>query len=101
MHPIPSVIDLPSELQLEMDDENVSASTGRSGRGGVTLSDMKKRRNLSKNGFGQDIKVLGEKANRQTRQANETAGDGEASEAEVRRYDADGTLIALLLYYSL
>jgi len=96
LHPIPSVIDLPSQLQLEMDDENVSASTGRSRRGSVTLSDMK-RRNRSENEFGQDVKVFGEKANGQVRQASETAGGGEASEAEVRRYDADGTLTVLFL----
>ena len=100
LHPIPSVIDLPTQLQLEMDDENVSASTGRSGRGSATLSDMKKR-NRSKNEFGQDVKGFGEKANGQVRQAGETADGGEASEAEVRRYDADGTLIILFLDHPL
>jgi hypothetical protein len=101
LHPIPSVIDLPSQLQLEVDDENVSASTGRSGRGSVTLSDVKKRRNWSKNEFGQDVRVFGEKANGQVYQAGETADGGEASEGEVRRYDADGTLVILFLDYSL
>lgn len=77
-----------------MDDENVSASTGRSGRGSAALPDMKKRRNRSENEFGQDVKVFGEKANGQVPQASETAGGGEA---EVRRYDADGTLTVLFL----
>ena len=91
LHPIPSVIDLPSQLQLEMDDENVSISTGRSGKGGITLSDMKKRRDGSKNEFGRDVKAFGEKTNGPVRQASETAGGGGASDAEVKHYDADGT----------
>jgi len=90
LHPIPSVIDLPSQLQLEMDDENVSTSTGRSGRGGVTLSDVKKRKNGSKNDFGQDAKTFGEKTNGRVYQASETAGDPNSSEAWVKHYDADG-----------
>ena len=97
LHPIPSVIDLPSQLQLEMDDENVTASTGRSGRGSATLADLKKRRNGSKSEFGQDVKRSGEeeKANGRIRQANETAGagGGKNSEVEVRHYDADGTFV--------
>ena len=102
LHPIPSVIDLPTQLQLEMDDENVSASTGRSGRGSATLSDMKKRRNRPKNDeFVQDVKGFGGKANGQARQAGETADGSEASEAEVRRYDADGTFIIISLDHSL
>ena len=98
LHPIPSVIDLPSQLQLEMDDENVSTSTGRSGRGSVTPSDIKKRRNGSKNEFDQHTKAFGGKTDGRVRQASETAdgGDGKNSEGEVRHYDADGTFIVLL-----
>lgn len=92
LRPIPSVIDLPSQLELEMDDENVSTSTGRSGRGSVTPSDVKKRRNGSGNEFGQDAKTFREKANGPARQASEAVGGGGmTSEAEVKHYDADGT----------
>ena len=88
LHPVPSVIDLPSQLQVGVDDENVSASTGR---GNTTSSDMKRRRNGLKNGFGQDVKTYGEKHNGTVRQANETVGNGaKASEAEVKHYDAEG-----------
>ena len=93
LHPIPSVIDLPSQLQLEVDNENVSASTGRSGRGNVTLSDVKKRKNGSRNEFDQDVKTFREKTDGHARQASETAGGGGGSEAEVKHYDADGTFI--------
>lgn len=95
LHPIPSVIDLPSQLQLEVDDENMSASTGRSGRGSATLSDMKKRKNGSKNEFGQDVKTFREKTNEHPRQASETAGSDKTSEEEVKHYDADGTFIVI------
>jgi len=93
LHPIPSVIDLPSQLQMEMDDENVSTSTGRSRSGTVASSDVKKRKNGSKNEFSQDVKTFREKTNEHTRQASETAGDGGTSEAGVRHYDADGTFL--------
>jgi len=89
LHPIPSVIDLPSQLQMEMDDENVSTSTGRSGRGNATLSEVKNRKNGSRNEFDQDVKTFREKTNEHTRQASETAGDSGTSEEEVRHYDAD------------
>ena len=92
LHPIPSVIDLPTQLQMEMDDENVSASTGRSGRGSVTPSDVKKRKNGSNHEFGQDDRTFQEKANGHVRQASDGA---KASEAEVRHYDADGTFVTL------
>ena len=95
LHPIPSVIDLPSQLQMEMDDENVSTSTGRSGRGGVTFSDVKKRKNGSKDEFDQDVKTFREKTNDHTRQASETAGDSGAPDTGVRHYDADGTFLIL------
>jgi hypothetical protein len=95
LHPIPSVIDLPSQLQLEMDDENVSISTGRSGRGSAAASDVKKRKNESKSEFSQDAKALGGKTNGRARQASETAGCDKTSEAEVKHYDADGTFIIL------
>lgn len=88
LHPIPSVIDLPSQLQLEMDDEDVSASTGRDT---YTLSEMKKRRNGPKSEFGQDAKRFGENADGRVRHASETAGGDKTSEAGVRHYDADGT----------
>jgi len=102
LHPIPSVIDLPSQLQLEMDDENVSVSNGRSGRGGVASSDVKKRRNGSKDEFGQDVKTFWEKADGPVRQASETAGgDGNTSEAEVKHYDADGTFVTVFTDHSL
>jgi hypothetical protein len=92
LHPIPSVIDLPTHLQVEMDDENVSVSTGR--RGNVTLSDMKKRRNGSKNDFGQDFRIFGEKYNGTVRQVSESPSDGvKTSEGEVKHYDADGKSI--------
>lgn len=90
LHPIPSVIDLPSQLQLEMDDEDVSASTGR---GITTLSELKKRRNGTKNEFGQDAKQFRENANGRVRQASEAADGGKTSGAGVRHYDADGTLL--------
>jgi len=86
LHPIPSVIDLPSQLQLEAGDENVSASTGR---GVVTGSGMKKRKNETKNEFGQDTKNFWGKTNGRVRQASETAGCDKTSEAEVKHYDAD------------
>ena len=91
LHPIPSVIDLPSQLQLEMDDESVTASTGRSGRGSVSFSDVKKRKNGSKGEFGQDVETFREKTNGDVRQASETAGEGTTSGAWVKHYDADGT----------
>jgi hypothetical protein len=91
LHPIPSVIDLPSQLQVGVDDENVSASTGR---GNATPLDMKRRRNASKVGFSQDAKAHGEKDNASVRQASETASDGaKASETEVKHYDAEGELM--------
>lgn len=74
-----------------MDDENVSTSTGRSGRGTVTFSDMKKRKNGSKNEFGQEVNTFREKTDGHASQASETAGGGKTSEAEVKHYDADGT----------
>ena len=77
---------------MEMDDENVSTSTGR---GGVSLSDVKKRKNGSKNEFGQDVKTFREKTNEHTRQASETAGDGGTFDVGVRHYDADGTFFIL------
>jgi hypothetical protein len=93
LHPIPSVIDLPTHLQVEMDDENVSVSTGR--RGNVTLSDMTKRRNGSRNDFGQDFRTFGEKHNGTVRQASESPSDDvKASEGEVKHYDADGKSIS-------
>ncbi|KAF9653737.1 acid phosphatase/Vanadium-dependent haloperoxidase [Thelephora ganbajun] len=82
LHPIPSFIDLPSQMQVEVKDETVSASTGR---GGAT-PDMKKRRNGPKDGFDRDVKAVGEKANGPIRQASETAGGGKA-ETEVKHYD--------------
>jgi len=63
MDSTPSVIDLPSQLGMEIDDENVRTSTGRSGRGGAALSDMKRRRNRSRTDFGQDVKSSREKPN--------------------------------------
>jgi len=90
LHPIPSVIDLPSQLQLEMDDENVTASTGRSGRGSATLADLKKRRNGSRNEYR-----FGEKSNGRIHQASDI-GEGKNSEAEVKHYDADGTFIIII-----
>jgi len=80
---------------MEMDDENVSTSTGRSGRGGVTFSDVKKRKNGSKDEFDQDVKTFREKTNDHTRQASETAGDSGAPDTGVRHYDADGTFLIL------
>jgi len=94
LHPIPSVIDLPSQLQLEMDDEDVSASTGR---GISTLSEMKKRKNGPKNEFGQDAKRFGENADGRVRHASETAGGDKTSEAGVRHYDAD-VLTKVIVY---
>ena len=102
LHPIPSVIDLPSQLQLEMDDENVSVSTGGSGRGSVAPSDVKKRRNGYKAEFGQDVKTFGEKTDGSVRQASETAGGGgKTSEAEVKHYDADGAFLTIFTGHSL
>lgn len=101
LHPIPSVIDLPSQFQLEMSDEDVSASTGRSGRDSAILSDMKRRRKEYKDGFGQDVKTFGEKTNGCDRQASESAGGGMTSGAEVRHYDADGMSTILFLDRSL
>jgi len=94
LHPIPSVIDLPSQLQLEMDDEDVSASTGR---GISTLSEMKKRKNGPRNEFGQDAKRFGENADGRVRHASETAGGDKTSEAGVRHYDAD-VLTKVIVY---
>ena len=77
---------------MEMDDEDVSTSTGR---GNATYTEVKKRKNGSKNEFDQDVKTFREKANDHTRQASETAGDSGTSEAGVRHYDADGTFLIL------
>lgn len=89
LHPIPSVIDLSTQLQVEVDDENVSASTGW---GSAALSDVKKRRNGSRNDFSQDVKAFGEERNDEaTRRASETVGGGgKTSEGGVKHYDADG-----------
>lgn len=57
LHPIPSVIDLPSQLEMEVDEE-ASASTGRAARKNVGVllghSDVKNRKAV--NGSGADTK---------------------------------------------
>ena len=79
---------------MEVGDENVSASTGR---GNVTLSNMKRRRNGLRNDFDQHPKAFGEKFNGKVQQASDTAADGvETSDAEVKHYDADGASIDCL-----
>jgi dihydrosphingosine 1-phosphate phosphatase len=91
LHPIPSVIDLPSQFQMEVGDENVSASTGRAN---TTLSNMKRRRNGSRNDFNQDANSFGEKFNGTVLQASDTAGDDvKTPDEEVTHYDADGTSV--------
>lgn len=97
LQPIPSFIDLPSQMQVDLDDENVSVSTGRA-RPTTTLSDMKRRANGSKNDLSQDAKSLGEKHNGTVRQASETANGGvKTSEAEVKHYDAE-VLTKVIVY---
>lgn len=95
LHPFPSVIDLPSQMQVGVDDENVSASTGRRS---TNPSDIKRRRNVLRNEPGQDAKTPGEKQNGITGQASETANGGDrASEAEVKHYDAE-VLTKVIVY---
>lgn len=76
---------------MEVDDENVSVSTGR---GHATLSDMKRRKNGSENDLHQGAKASKEKFDGTVRQASETAGGGvKTSDPKVKHYDADGTPI--------
>jgi len=59
LHPIPSVIDLPSQLEMEVDKE-ASASTGRAARKNVGVllgySDVKNRKAVNGNGANGDTK---------------------------------------------
>jgi hypothetical protein len=82
LHPIPSVIDLPSQLEVEVDEE-ASASTGRAAKRGVGVllghSDVKNRKAANGNG---DVKG----SEKSTVHFDEEEVEG----GPVKHYDADG-----------